>query len=242
MLLSNPLWNDALATVITLSLAVGWLRLIDALAARKLLVETLSRKLVHIGTGPLFVLCWVLFSDLDTARYWAAVVPGLITIQFLLVGLGILDDPDAVKALSRSGDRREILRGPLIYGIAFILATIIWWRTAPIGMAALMLLCGGDGFADVIGRNWGTTKLPINQAKSWAGSAAMLVAGFIFAFIYVLAFNNWGYFSPPYTTNTILTGTVLLAVVGAVVEALPFGDLDNLTVTIAAIVVGLLVF
>ncbi len=242
MLFENALLNDGIATLITLGLAVGWLRLIDALAARKLLVETLSRKLVHIGTGPLFVLCWVLFSDLQTARYWAALVPGLITLQFLFVGLGIINDPDAVQALSRSGDRREILRGPLIYGIAFIIATIVWWRSAPIGMAALMLLCGGDGFADVIGRNFGTRKLPINSDKSWAGSAAMLVAGFGFAFVYVWLFNSWGYFAPAYSTGTILSGTAILAIVGAVVEALPFGDFDNLTVTIATIVVGLLVF
>ncbi len=228
--------------VITLTLAVAWLRLIDWLAARQLLVETLSRKLVHIGTGPLFVACWVLFSQQPSARYFAAVVPGIITLQFLLVGLGVIDDPDAVKALSRSGDRREILRGPLIYGIAFIAATLIWWRVSPIGMAALMLLCGGDGFADVIGRRYGRAKLPINSDKSWAGSAAMFGAGLLFSWICVAAFNQLGYFVPPYSLATIALGTISLSIVGTIVEALPLGDFDNLTIMAAAILVGSFIF
>ena len=30
--------------------------------------------------------------------------------------------------MSRSGDRRELLRGPLVYGIIFILSTLFYWR------------------------------------------------------------------------------------------------------------------
>ena len=40
-------------------------------------------------------------------------------------------------------------------------------------MMVLSLMCGGDGLADIIGRKFGTAKLPFNTSKSWAGSAAM---------------------------------------------------------------------
>ena len=98
--------NDYIALIITFIAAVAWFRLNDFAAHRGWISSQLSRKIIHIGTGPLFVLCWLLFNDAPSARYLAALVPGLITIQFLLVGLGIIKDEAAVKALSRAGDRR----------------------------------------------------------------------------------------------------------------------------------------
>lgn len=39
------------------------------------------------------------------------------------------------------------------------------------------MMCGGDGLADIVGRRWGANnRLPWNEAKSWAGSAGMLVS------------------------------------------------------------------
>jgi len=54
--------------------------------------------------------------------------------------------------MSRTGNPREILRGPLYYGIAFIILTIVFWKDSPVGMTALMI-CGGDGLADLVGRS-----------------------------------------------------------------------------------------
>ena len=51
--------------------------------------------------------------------------------------------------------------------------TVVFWRESPVGMMVLSLMCGGDGLADIIGRKFGTAKLPFNMSKSWAGSAAM---------------------------------------------------------------------
>ncbi|CAI5946308.1 unnamed protein product [Closterium sp. NIES-64] len=50
--------------------------------------------------------------------------------------------------------------------------------TSPVGMLALVIMCGGDGVADIVGRRCGSWKLPWNEQKSWAGSAAMLLCGF----------------------------------------------------------------
>jgi phytol kinase len=78
-------------------------------------------------------------------------VPFAITVQFALIGLGVMKDEASVKAMSRSGDRREILRGPLFYGIVFVVMTLVFWKSSPVGMLALMLMCGGDGMADILG-------------------------------------------------------------------------------------------
>ena len=46
-----------------------------------LLPQKLSRKLVHITAGPLFVLMWPLFSWAPSARLYAAVIPALNSLR-----------------------------------------------------------------------------------------------------------------------------------------------------------------
>lgn len=63
--------------------------------------------------------------------------------------------------------------------MVFIVATMLFWRDTPVGIVALMLMCGGDGLADIAGRRWGRVRLPWAPRKSWAGtvtSAALLTA------------------------------------------------------------------
>src|SRR6187397_1378177 len=144
----EPFMNPYIATVLTFAIAILFLRLMDYIAHRGWIDGKTSRKLIHVGTGPIFVLCWLMFPDLPISRWLAALVPLLITVQFALVGLGIMKDEAAVKAMSRTGDRREILRGPLFYGIMFVIITLFYWKDSLIGIPALMMLCGGDGIAD----------------------------------------------------------------------------------------------
>ena len=234
-LFENPFLQDVSATVISFGLMLLWLRLMDSLAERRVIDQRLSRKLIHIGTGPLFLICWNLFSQAGHARWFAASVPAAITLQFAAVGLGLMEDPAAVQAMSRTGDRREILQGPLYYGIIFVLATLIFWRQSPVGILALMILCGGDGLADVIGRRWGSKKLPWASDKSWLGSTAMFLGSLSFGLLMVFAFNYWGYYLLPNTTNTGLT-ILLVAFVATAVESLPLEGIDNITVFLTGLV------
>jgi phytol kinase len=183
------------------------------------------------------VLCWLLFQDTPSAPYLAALVPLAITFQFLLVGMGVIKDEAAVQAMSRSGDRREILRGPLYYGIVFVVLTIVFWLRTPVGIIALMLLCGGDGLAEIFGRRFGARKLPWNAGKSWAGSLGMFLGGWIFAIAVIAVYLGAGIFSS--TLGAVLPAITIIALVGTAVESLPVHDLDNITVTLAAVLVGL---
>ncbi len=162
--------QNIIALIITFAAALIFLRIMDFTAQKGWVGSRTSRKLIHIGTGPIFVICWLLFNDASYTRWLAALVPLSITIQFALVGLGIMKDEGAVQGMSRTGDPREILRGPLYYGIVFVLLTLFFWKDSPIGIVALMMLCGGDGLAEILGRNYGKTRLPWNKGKSWIGS------------------------------------------------------------------------
>lgn len=231
------LGNDWLAGIVSLAIALIWLRLNDYSAHRGLVSSQLSRKIIHIGTGPIFVLSWLLFTDSPSARYLAAMIPLAITAQFVLVGSGIIKDQAAVMAMSRSGDRGEILRGPLFYGIVFVVLTLLFWRDNPAGMTALMLLCGGDGLADVIGKRSNGGKLPWSARKSWSGSLAMFGGGWIFAAAVLGIYLAAGYFSG--SLVDYLPAITVITLAGTVVESFPFQDIDNLTVPAVAVLLGI---
>jgi phytol kinase len=232
----NAWTQDTVAAILTLGISLAWLRSMDAVANRGLISQRLSRKIIHIGTGPIFVLAWNFFSDAPQARWLAALVPLAITAQFVMVGLGVMKDEAAVSAMTRTGDRREILRGPLYYGIVFVVITIVFWLRSPVGILALMIMCGGDGLADAVGRRWGHAKLPWSPEKSWIGSAAMLAGSYVFGLVYIVLFNAMGHFEPVLTPGSTATAVLGITVFATAVESLPLRDVDNITITLSAIV------
>jgi len=232
--------NNILAMILTFAAALAWLRLLDFFAQRGWIESRLSRKIIHIGTGPIYVLCWLMFKDTPDARWLAALVPFGITVQFALVGLGIMKDEASVQAMSRSGDRREILRGPLYYGIAFVALTLIFWKTSPVGIVALMLMCGGDGIADLVGRRIASPKLPWSREKSVAGSISVFVGGFVLAAAVLAMYVAVGAFPGP--LSPYFPPLALIALISMAVESLPYRDIDNLTVTVAAAIAGYFLF
>ena len=232
--------NPFIALLLTFIIALGWLRVVDFAAHRGWIESRLSRKIIHIGTGPIFVLCWLMFPDIQISRWLAALVPFAITIQFALVGLGIMKDKASVKAMSRTGDRREILRGPLFYGIIFVILTIVYWKDSPIGILALMLMCGGDGLADIFGRNINSPRLPWNKGKSVAGTLGMFICGWFLAALVIGIYIPLGVF--PGTLAGYLLPISVISLLGMLVESLPLKDIDNLTVTLAAVLMGIYFF
>ncbi len=232
--------SNLLALSITFGLSLLWLRINDFAAQRGWITSALSRKIIHMGTGPLFVLCWLLFNQDTSARFLAALVPLAITLQFALVGAGILKDPAAVKAMSRSGNRAEILRGPLYYGIVFVLLTVLFWKDSPVGIVALMLLCGGDGLADVIGNRFRTNHLPWSDRKTWAGSAAMALGGLLFSAAVLAVYLAAGIFQGGPASYII--PLLVISAIGTIVESIPLNDFDNITVPLAAVALGLVLF
>ncbi len=232
--------SNLIALPLTFLIALSWLRINNFFAHKGWVSSELSRKIIHSGTGPIFVLCWLFFNDSSLAPFLAALVPLGITIQFVMVGTGLIKDPSAVESMSRTGDRREILRGPLFYGIAFVILTITFWRNSPIGMVALMILCGGDGLADIVGKTVGGYQLPWSPRKTLAGSLTMLFGGFLFATLVVWVFVRQGYFTDP--INAFLLPIGIIAVVTTLIESLPFADIDNITIPLVSVLIGFLVF
>lgn len=232
--------NPYLATLLTLAIAIAFLRLMDFFAHRGWIESKLSRKFIHIGTGPIFVLCWLLFPDVPAARYLAALVPLLITVQFALVGTGLMKDDAAVQAMTRTGNPREILRGPLFYGIVFVVLTVLYWKDSPIGITALMMMCGGDGVADIVGRRVRSPKLFWSPEKSVAGSLSVFAGGALLAVIILFVYVQVGLFAGPFSAYLVPIAWIALG--SMLVESLPFKDVDNITLTVISAWIGYWVF
>lgn len=103
-----------------------------------------------------------------------------------------------------------------------------------------MLLCGGDGLADVIGKRIASERIPWSAKKSVAGTAAMFLGGWLASVIVLAVFVAVKVLPGPFSSYLLpVTG---LALVATAVESLPVQDLDNLTVPLTAVLLGLLVF
>ncbi|KAI8463784.1 MAG: hypothetical protein J3K34DRAFT_494145 [Monoraphidium minutum] len=176
------------------------------------------------------------------ARLLAAAVPLLNAARLLLAGSGALPDPGLVASTSRSGEAGELLRGPLAYVAVLATITAAFWRDSPAGVIGVAMMCGGDGLADIVGRRWGAgNRLPWNEAKSWAGSAGMLLGGGTMAAGLVYLFCGLGYFecSDP---AALLPAVAAACLAATLVESLPLNGVldDNLSVPAVAVAVSLL--
>ncbi|KAE8038718.1 hypothetical protein FH972_011197 [Carpinus fangiana] len=223
--------QDAGAAAALIAGAYGLVFIFDFLTQRNLIPQSLSRKLVHILSGLLFMVSWPIFSTSTEARYFASLVPFVNCSRLVIYGLSLASDEGLIKSVTREGKPeyffsflshhfqsiwihlfvivqillvillryfhacRELLRGPLYYVLVLILCALVFWRESPVGVISLAMMCGGDGIADIIGRRFGSSKLPYNQQKSWAGSISMFVFGFLISigmlYYYSVLFEFW---------------------------------------------------
>ncbi|CAK9326932.1 unnamed protein product [Citrullus colocynthis] len=240
LLPENPVVSDICAAALSGGVALALLRL-WAETANRGLDQKLNRKLVHISIGLAFMLCWPMFSSGYRGAIFASLIPGVNIIRMLVLGLGILKDEATVKSMSRYGDYRELLKGPLYYAATITLVCIFYWRTSPISIALICNLCAGDGLADIVGRRFGSEKIFYNKNKSVAGSLAMASAGFLASVGHMYYFSSFGYLEG---SSKMVLGFLVVSLASALVESLPISTEidDNLTVPLTSLLVGSLVF
>jgi dolichol kinase len=218
--------QDATGFLCASALMVGLVEALKALAVTGLYPSTLTRKLLHIAAGPVFLLTWPWFGSTESTKWWASAVPLTMTAKFALTGLGVIRQESEVQLMSRTGQKEDLLRGPLLYGLVFTVATFLGFRTIT-AAGSLAALCAGDGMADIIGRRYGEThKLPWSPRKSWAGSAAFVTSAFAASFAFALLFHEWGWAGSA-TPSELVLPLLAASVASAAAESLPMPDIDN---------------
>ncbi|KAJ4773378.1 phytol kinase 1 VTE5 [Rhynchospora pubera] len=234
--------QDGVATVAVMAGAYTLVYTFDKLTQRQIIEQKLSRKIVHILSGVLFMSSWPLFSSSAEARYYAAIVPLLNCARLVIYGSRLFKDEALIKSVTREGNPEELLRGPLYYVIVLLFSVLVFWRDSPVGLVALAMMSGGDGFADIIGRMYGSTKLPYNRNKSWIGSISMFVSGFLLSIGILYYFSIFGYLH--FAWDEAIVKVALVSFVATLVESLPITEVldDNISVPIASMCTALLVF
>lgn len=238
----GAIMHDAGATAIVMLGAYFLVLTFDSLTQRDLIQQNLSRKLVHILSGLLFMACWPIFSTSTGARYFASLVPLANCLRLVTYGLSLATDEGLIKSVTREGNPEELLRGPLYYVLILILCVLVFWRESPIGVISLAMMCGGDGIADIMGRRFGSVKIPYNKKKSWVGSISMFIFGFLISIGMLYYFSALGYFQLDWEWT--VERVALVSLVATIVESLPITEVvdDNISVPLASMVTAVLIF
>ncbi|CAN1258299.1 Probable phytol kinase 1, chloroplastic, partial [Linum perenne] len=134
------------------------------------------------------------------------------------------------------GIYRELLRGPLYYVLVLIVCTLVFWRESPVGIISVSIMCGGDGMADIIGRRFGSMKLPYNQDKSWVGSLSMFLCGFVISIGMLYYYSTMGYFEMEW--SRAVPGVALIALIATAMESIPVTNVvdDNISVPLVSMI------
>lgn len=171
-----------------------------------------SRKLVHIGTGAVVPLAWLLGIERDIALAAAALITLLAALNHRLRLLPAVEDVG----------RRSY--GTVAYGASITLLLWLYWpQQAACATAGVLVMALGDGLAGLLGSAWPSPSWQVlGQRRSLLGTATMGLASL--ASLGCLALVSGG----PSTLG-------LLAIAGAatLLEQIALAGLDNLSVPLA---------
>ena len=93
---------------------------------------------------------------------------------------------------------------------------------------------------DIVGRRVPSPKLPWSREKSVAGSLSVFTGGWLLT-VFIFAVYIWmGEFAGP--LGVYLLPITWVALGATLVESLPYKDIDNITIALASVLVGGLVF
>ena len=191
-----------------------------------------SRKLIHMGTGPVVLLAWALQIGRGVALPVAAAVTLLTALNHRYRLLPAVEDVDRPSY------------GTVAYGASITLLVALFWPAHRGAVAAgVLVMAFGDGLAGLLGPlvrspSWSL----FGQRKSLVGTGAMAIASAaVLTLIWILqapaaeasAAATWAAAGPPQAAAAI----VLITAVAVGLEQLSAFGLDNLSVPLA---VGLL--
>jgi len=175
------------------------------------------RKVVHIGTGNVILLAWLL--QLPTwVGITSAILAGIITL--ISYRLPILPGVNSV-------GRKSL--GTFFYAVSIGIMTAVFWQMhlPYYGVIGILIMAWGDGLAAIIGQQFGKHPYTIwGNTKSWEGTFTMLLVSYAIVSIVLFSVqgNIW---------QTWVVG-IPVAIVATAVESIAQWGLDNLTVPLSS--------
>ncbi len=178
-----------------------------------------TRKLVHVSMlGFAFLLPFLTWVQ--------AAVAAMLALLFNLFILPRLDID--LRKRVRGGVSDDVWTGIVIYPLSVLLLILFYRQHMEIVAAVWAIMALGDGAAGAAGVLIKGPVLAWNREKSWAGFLAFVAAGALGAY----ALMRW--VAPAVPTDQVWLLSLSTSLVGAVVESVPIGLDDNLTVPLVA--------
>ncbi len=174
--------------------------------------KELSRKLVHIGCGPIILFAWFFHLSSNLVITVSCLITIFLFINYKLHLLQSLEDIG----------RKSF--GTIAYGVSISFLNILFWSTNPsVVVIGVLVMSFGDGLAGLIGRKIQSPSwIILNQKKSLVGTIVMGVTTII-----ILFFGNQIF-------NTYLTSIDIFIITSLAVlleQISPLG-IDNITVPV----------
>ena len=125
--------------------------------------KELTRKIVHIGTGPLIPIAYTLNIPKNLALIVAGIVTTALAINYRLKFFQSIENVD----------RKSF--GTISYAISITFLIFLFWSNNPSALiSGTLVMAFGDGFAGLIGRKINSPKWIIcGQTKSVIGTLSM---------------------------------------------------------------------
>jgi len=224
---NSLIWNSVVGVIEIIYIFVV-IAAMDKLVAKGFSAD-LSRKVIHIAAGS-YVIFWPLFDPSHWSRYFCVAMPLIWVLLFLAKGLSNNTEDPAVKTMTRTGNPRELLRGPLMFA-AMMVVIGLWLFNRVSAVVALGMMTWGDGLAPYFGNKYGKAGFQtLGARKTLIGSLTVFVAGVIGSvlMLYVTGLADLGI---PWSA-VLVSGVVALAV-----EALSPRDIDNILIPLSTLLV-----
>lgn len=215
--------GDQIGILASFSLVFAVIGVAEALRKLFKLPSSFTRKVVHIGVGN-----WIFIWPLTFANWYAILIPPLVLVARNYVSYR----RQVFKAMERKGETGGL--GTVYYAISnAILAPTFQFLRAPwVAATGVMLMAWADGFADIVGRRYGSHKYSLmGSTKSVEGSLGFFIIGIVASVLTLFFFSPYG---GPSAAAVVAMSSLVACATATVVEALSPQGTDNITVPVLA--------
>ena len=218
------IWHNVFVAFLTFVYVFSVPPLMDYLVTKHNLSRDISRKITHICAGSVIIFL-PLFHDGHWSQYLNVSVYVVWALLFLQKGFFADDDDQAIKTMTRTGDKRELLKGTFYFVIVGIICGTVYYKQLP-GVLAMAVLGWGDGLAPIVGMKLGKMKYKVLSEKTVEGSLAFFAGSALAGMFFV-----WLIIPEAFDLSTIL----IIALAATIVEGLSPKEVDNILIPLAVI-------